>query len=378
MKISRARPGRRPGRRPGVRAATLGLAAVVLAAVVVAVSLSADTAHESRATLPTAAPTTPTTPATQTPSAARARALMGTPRSTEQWHSGIWAGGATASAQRVAAFGQWRGEPADAVTTYPAYATWDELRGSSWHITTFASFPGTLIYGLPMLPSREGGSFATIIAGRHDDVYRTVATDLVDNGRGRSVVRIGWEANGDWFPWSATAAQAPQYRAAFRHIAQVLHEIAPELIIDFDVGCGTSLRGQHDRLDALTLLYPGDDVVDLVGCDTYDWYNTTSRNEAGWQRTMHPARSVGIGDVAAFARAHGKGMSVPEWGLASRPAHGAGDNPYFITRMREFFEANTDVLVFESYFSEPDTDLANSIFDPVQQPRSSAEYARLW
>lgn len=320
----------------------------------------------------------PSASASPSPSLARARRLLGTPRSGEQWLSGIWAGGATATGQRVAQFGQWRGEPVDAVTTYPSYATWQEMSDSTWSITTFASFPGTLVYGLPMIPSDDDGSFATIIAGQHDAVYRTIAQDLRAHGRGRSVVRIGWEANGDWFPWSATAADAAQYRAAFRHIATVLHSVAPDLIIDFDVGCGTSMKGQHDRLDALQLLYPGDDVVDLVGCDTYDWYNTISRDQATWQLTLHPADSVGIGDVAEFARAHGKGMSVPEWGLASVQEHGLGDNPFFITKMRGFFEANADVLVLESYFSEPDTSLANSIWDPDQNPKSSAVYAKLW
>ena len=63
----------------------------------------------------------------------------------------------------------------------------------------------------------------------------------------------------------------------------------------------------------------------------------------------------------------------------SSPAEGgAGDNPYFIGKMRAFFEANADILVLESYFSEPTTSLANSIWEPDQNPRSSAEYARLW
>jgi hypothetical protein len=50
-----------------------------------------------------------------------------------------------------------------------------------------------------------------------------------------------------------------------------------------DLSCGTALRGrQTDRLDALNLLYPGDDVVDLVGCDFFDWYATLrSTKQAG-------------------------------------------------------------------------------------------------
>ena len=158
----------------------------------------------------------------------------------------------------------------------------------------------------------------------------------------------------------------------------VLHRIAPDLVIDFDLGCGTPLRGQTDRLDALNLLYPGDDVVDLVGCDFYDWHNTTSPDEAGWQQSVRPTNSVGIADVADFARAHGKGATYPEWGLSSTADTGVGDNPFFIQKMHDFFEANADVLVLESYFSEPSTSLANSIWDPVQMPRSSELYAQLW
>ena len=312
------------------------------------------------------------------PSLQRARAVLGPPPSGGQWHSGIWAGGGIARTKRVNAFGVWRGTPADAAIQYPERMTWQTIHDSHWHVTTYARFDGTLVYGLPMLPEKGEGNFGTIINGEHDWVYRKVARDLVTEGRGRSIVRIGWEANGDWFPWGATAKTAAEYVGAYRHIAGVLRSVAPNLVVDFDISCGVALRGQRDRLDALTQLYPGDDVVDLVGCDTYDWYNTKAQNEVTWAAAIRPHDRVGIADVADFARDHGKGLSIPEWGLASTTDGGLGDNPFYVEKMRSFFETNADVLVMESYFSEPDTSLANSIWDPDQNPRSSAVYARLW
>jgi hypothetical protein len=312
------------------------------------------------------------------PSLQRARAVLGPPPSGGQWHSGIWAGGGTARTSRVEAFGRWRGTVADAATMYPADTSWQSMHDSHWHLTTYAGFDGTLVYGLPMLPDRDKGDFGTIMAGDHDWVYRGIAQDLVDEGRERSIVRIGWEANGDWFPWHATAATAAQYVAAYRHIVDVLHSVAPELVIDFDIACGTRLPGQQDRLDALMRLYPGDDVVDIVGCDSYDWYHTKARNELTWPAAIRPVDRPGIADVAQFARQHGKGLSIPEWGLASTADGGLGDNPFYVEKMRSFFTANADVLVLESYFSEPDTSLANSIWDPDQNPQSSAVYASLW
>jgi hypothetical protein len=319
-----------------------------------------------------------TIPDPNAPSLQRARTVLGPPPSGGQWHSGIWAGGDIARTKRVQAFGTWRGTATDAATMYPESTTWQTIHDSHWHVTTYAGFEGTLVYGLPMLPDQGLGDFGTIINGDHDWVYRKIAQNLVTEGRERSLVRIAWEANGEWFPWRASAKTAPQYVRAYRHIVAVLRSIAPDLVIDFDIACGTPLPGQKDRLDALTKLYPGDDVVDIVGCDTYDWYHTKAQNEATWSAAIRPHDRVGIADVADFARDHGKGLSIPEWGLASTADGGLGDNPFYISKMRSFFEANADVLVLESYFSEPETSLANSIWDPDQNPQSSEVYGRLW
>jgi Glycosyl hydrolase family 26 len=308
----------------------------------------------------------------------RARKLLGTPPSGGPWFSGAWAGGDDASTKRVVAFGSWRGTPTDAATVYTEIDTWQEIYDSNWHITTFKGFDGVLSFGVPILPEEARGDFPAVVQGKHDRIYKDMARDLKANGRKRSIVRIGWEANGDWFPWSAEASDAADYVAAYRHIVGVMREITPDLVIDFDLGCGTPLRGQTDRLDALRLLYPGDDVVDAVGCDFFDWYTTAATDDASWLRSTKPENAVGIQDIADFARVHGKGLTYPEWGLASREEGGTGDNSFFIEKVRSFFEANVDILVLENYFSEPATSLANSIWDPVQMPKSAKLYARLW
>ncbi|MDO5628395.1 MAG: glycosyl hydrolase [Mobilicoccus sp.] len=308
-----------------------------------------------------------------------ARKYLGTPRSGHAWHSGAWTG-EYMSARNATRWGTWRGTPSDATPTFPERRTWKQMRESDWHIQTYQGFRGTLVYGLPLLPSTsKPAELKAVAAGSQDATFRRIARDLRTQYKGGPVVvRIGWEANGDWMSFRTTYRTAGDYRAAFRRVAQVMKKEHPKLIIDFDINCGTPLPGQRHRLDSLTRLYPGDDVVDLIGCDTYDWDVLKATNDRQWRASLKPRNSVGIQDVADFARKRGKGLSFPEWGL-THAYDGNGDNPFYIRKMYEFFVANNDVLVLENYFNVPDQHMKNSIWDvKMQNPKASAEYRRLF
>jgi hypothetical protein len=293
------------------------------------------------------------------------------------WLSGAWTGGKM-NAERIKAFGDWRGQPADVVTTYPAYETWDELRNSDWHITTFDGYQGRLSYGLPLQPKNKEGGLGDVADGKYDDVWSSIAKSLVKHKRGDTFVRIGLEANGTWFPWGATAERADRYKAAWRHVQKVMKAEAPDLVFGFDITCGKALEGSDDRMDNLTKLYPGDDVVDIVGCDHYDSYTVKGRNADEWRKTLRPDKAAGLADVADFARQHGKKLAIPEWGLTDSDKDGAGDNSFFIYSMYGYFLQNKDILVYENYFNEPDDYLGSAIWDPVQNPKAAAEYRKLW
>ncbi len=299
------------------------------------------------------------------------------------WPSGIWVGG-TWGVDRVDRFGAWRGSPADFVVTYPAYATWAELAESDWHVQVFNGFAGRLVYGLPLLPKDEAGkagALAAVAAGQHDDVFNSVADVLLKHGRGDSVVRIGLEAQGAWFPWGAgNGANTPEdFKAAFAHVSRLLQARMPKAEMMFDISCGAELRGQKDRMDPLTALYPGDDVVDIVGCDHYDHYTVISHTSKQFRQALTPKKAAGLQDTLDFARAHGKKFGVPEWGLTAEAAHGGGDNTYFMHAMYMWFSANAKDIAFENYFSEPEGgDLGSAIWEPSQNPAAAAVYRRLW
>ena len=301
---------------------------------------------------------------------------LGPSRSGLPWLSGVWSGGRfTPSA--IAAYGTWRGRPVDIVTAYSRRDSYRATASEAWSINVWHGVPGRLNYGLGILPESGEGSLASIARGDQDWVWRAVANNLKAAGRGNSVVRIAWEANlSDW-RWGATTASAATFRAAFRRVARTLKRTAPGLVVDFGINCGNGLRGSTSRTAPLTMLYPGDDVVDVIHCDVYDWWTTHVRGADPTPLTR-PRYGPGLADVASFARRHGKLMGVGEWGLATPSnGHGGGDNPAFVEAMHRFLAANADVVGYECYFDEPHSYLRSSL-NTGQNPKAAAAYKRLW
>jgi hypothetical protein len=311
-------------------------------------------------------------------SGSAAERILGKPRSGLAWHSGAWVGGRF-DTETINGFGKWRGRPTDVVTTYAENSSYAAMTGESWSIGTWKGFPGKLNYGLSPLPDSGEGSFKSIAAGEQDAVWRKVAHNLKAHDRGDSVVRIGWESNLKDWRWHVTASNAAEFKAAFRRIVSVMRAEAPGLSFEFGVGCGSGLDGAFGRLAPLTVAYPGDDVVDIIGCDTYDWWSTHATDDATWPNVLRAPHGPGIQDVVDFAREHRKGASFGEWGLATPSnGNGGGDNPYYIRAMFHFFSKNQDVVAFECYFDEPAPYIANSLYGTGQNPAASATYAKLW
>lgn len=113
-------------------------------------------------------------------------------------------------------------------------------------------------------------------------------------------------------------------------------------------------------LDDATKIYPGDDVVDVVGVDAYGWKDSDAVDGPG-----------GITQWMKFARDHGKRFALPEWGVHSG-ADGAGDNPEFVARVMTALKADADNVAYASYFDEPEPPVANSVAIG-QAPRAADE-----
>ena len=92
------------------------------------------------------------------------------------------------------------------------------------------------------------------------------------------------------------------------------------------------------------LAYPGDDVVDYIGLDVYDFrYEGTP--EERWEK-FYLKGPFGLEWHRDFAAAHGKPMTYPEWGVGN-----FGDNPYFVQQMHNWFLQNQENIAYAAYFN---------------------------
>ena len=168
----------------------------------------------------------------------------------------------------------------------------------------------------------------------HLGVYRELAQNLVTGGQARAIVRIGWEWSAPYFSWSPQHTTPGQYVTAFRDIATTMRRVPGEHF-QFD-WCSNS--GSVPTNGPFAASFPGDAYVDYVGTDQYDNPGTS------W---IDDLNSIGgLAYTVAFAKAHGKRVSIPEWGL------NGNDDPTFVDLMHSFIADPGNEVAYSSYFSD--------------------------
>jgi hypothetical protein len=145
-------------------------------------------------------------------------------------------------------------------------------------------------------------SWAAIARGDHD--ARIVEQAKAIGGLGVPIF-LTFQHEPDYATGYGTAAE---YRAAWRHYvavfrAQGVTNVAWTWIVTptpFATSPSTATADQ---------LYPGDDVVDWMGLDAYNWYGCSSNGQSSWRTIAQIATPF-----RTFGQAHGKPLMLAEWG----------------------------------------------------------------
>jgi hypothetical protein len=281
------------------------------------------------------------------------------------WASGEWL--INDSPSLAASFGSWRGRPVDVVDEWSARSTWQDIVNPSWLYKTWAGSPYTMSFGVAMLPSNVSGvSLDACAAGSYNSYWKQFGTNISSYGLGNSIIRLGWEFNGNWYPWAAT--QPTTWAQCWRQIVTSARSTAPGLVWNWNVN-----RGVSSGLSDPTQAYPGDAYVDMIGVDSYDWWPSAT-TDTGWQKQLNGTQ--GLNYWLSFAQAHGKMFSVPEWGnVSSSISSGAGgDDPAYVQDMASFFQANSASLAYECNFQGTSASTGGAYWPTTTLPNSAQAY----
>ncbi len=115
-------------------------------------------------------------------------------------------------------------------------------------------------------------------------------------------------------PDYASGFGTPQeYRAAWRHYVGLFRDRGVTNVVWTWIVTPTPFSaGASPDADAL---YPGDDVVDWMGLDVYNWFGCSSNGQGSWSSVATMAKGF-----RAFGQVHGKPLMVAEWGSVEDPA----------------------------------------------------------
>jgi hypothetical protein len=280
---------------------------------------------------------------------------------------GVYQGAGCSGLKRLPTFVSWLGRQPDHMLEF---IPWDALTdGTAWAVKCWSQ-AGTksVVYSMPMLPPDRSATLAQGAAGKFDALFDRYARILVQYGYGDSIIRLGWEFNGHWYPWES-GVDPQSWIAYWRRIVTIMRAV-PGANFKFDWNpAGGWTKHKADQA------YPGDEYVDIIGLDYYNSaFKPGSSAQEHWQLRLHGPH--GLKWHRDFARAHGKPMSFPEWGTGWRnDGSGGGDDPYFIERMADWIGHNN--VLYHIYWDYPDRVYSANLSDG-SRPRAGAAFRRIY
>jgi hypothetical protein len=218
--------------------------------------------------------------------------------------------------------------------------------------------------------------------GLHDAVWQDIGKSWMSYGRNKdnTILWLGHELNGTWYRWNPANIGCANWIKMFRKAALAFKSTGATARIAWGYGATThATKGGDFAVASSWECYPGDDVVDVIAVDHYDfgmWPVTTD-----WK--AYRAWPDSHARAADFARAHGKKVAIGEWQIIQdaaghKPAE--RDNPAFIQMMYNYFRDNADVVIFESMFHIDGFNNEHKYIFPVDATNTKAAtlYKSLW
>jgi mannan endo-1,4-beta-mannosidase len=134
----------------------------------------------------------------------------------------------------------------------------------------------------------------SITAGKYDSYLQRFARESRQFGK-PYLIRFAHEMNLARYHWGGSLQEfgpgsAEKYRAMFRHVVAVFRAQKANSIRW--VFCPNADSVPATPWNQIGSYYPGDDVVDIVGLDGYNWGTTQTRAASGWDSEWRSFESI--------------------------------------------------------------------------------------
>jgi Glycosyl hydrolase family 26 len=268
-------------------------------------------------------------------------------------------------------------------TGMPTWAAWDDpwmfrITGDGWGAWLAVSPKRQVIMAEDLIPQSVSDNSDPLTweqpcaSGDYDNYATTLAKNLVSHDAGSIVIRLGIEGNGAWEAdyVGTTSAEMSDWAKCYANEVTAMRAVPGThfLFVWNPNICAADIP--------LSRWYPGNSYVNIIGADAYDEDCQTLKTVAqeGWKAYSTDSSSPGannpdfpsLANIEAFAIAHQKPMSFPEWGLGT-----GDDDDVYVTDLAQMF--NSDDFAYQSYFDNRDDGIA-SLGTSIQ--KATAAYAK--
>lgn len=189
-------------------------------------------------------------------------------------------------------------------------------------------------YSCPLLAATNSGDYTGLNAGSYDSYFTSLGSSFQAQPNLRNaIVRLGWEFNGNTFPWgipaNATNTDLTAYKNGYNRAAGLIKAQCPTLTFEW---CPNAHLDNANR--TLADMYPGNTYCDYIGLAVYDYYWPGGTPTAAQRQSWIVSDTNGLQDQYNLAQAVGRPVAYTEWGLVpTATLSGGGDRPAFITLM---------------------------------------------
>ncbi len=125
---------------------------------------------------------------------------------------------------------------------------------------------------------KQGINYDELLSGKHDKYIVDFATKLKTIEK-EVFIRFAHEMNGNWYPWAGAKIGRGKCAAIYRYVKDMFDEIH---VANVKWVFSVNWEDVPKENNHFMLYYPGDEYVDFVGIDGYNWGNTKS-----WSRWMN-------------------------------------------------------------------------------------------